>query len=243
MDDRLSEPGIGEAPQTITFDAIIPAAIAVRVEASGVQRASVNPLTLLILSVLGGAFIGFGAIFATTVSAGSVVAVSSDGANILSAGLPYGVVRLLSGVAFTLGMILIVVGGAELFTGNCLIVIAWAGGKVRSRDVLLNWIIAFSGNFIGAFFTAVLTFQTTQYTFGAGAVGLTALTTANAKASLAFIPALALGVMCNALVCLAVWMCFAARTTVDRIFTIIPPITAFAAAGLSTASPTPISSL
>ena len=102
---------------------------------------------------------------------------------------------------------------------------------MRTRNVLLNWIVAFSGNFIGAFLTAALMFQTTQYTFGAGAVGLTALTTANAKASLAFVPALTLGIMCNALVCLAVWMCFAARTTVDRIFTIIPPITAFAAAG------------
>ena len=231
MEDRSPDTGVSELPQTITFDAIMPAAIAVRVEASGVQRASLDPLTLFVLSILGGAFIGFGAVFATTVSAGSVVAVGPDGAAIFSAGLPYGVVRLLTGLAFTLGMILIVVGGAELFTGNNLIVIAWASGKVRTRDVLLNWIFAFSGNFIGAFLTAVFMFQTTQYTFGGGAVGLTALTTANAKASLAFVPAFALGIMCNALVCLAVWMCFAARTTVDRIFTIIPPITAFAAAG------------
>jgi formate transporter len=231
MEDRPPDAGVAEIPQTITFDAIMPAAIAVRVEASGVQRASLDPVTLFVLSILGGAFIGFGAVFATTVSAGSVLAVGPDGAAIISAGLPYGVVRLLTGLAFTLGLILIVVGGAELFTGNNLIVIAWASGKVRTRDVLFNWIIAFSGNFIGAFLTAVLMFQTTQYTFDAGAVGLTALTTADAKASLAFVPALALGIMCNALVCLAVWMCFAARTTVDRIFTIIPPITAFAAAG------------
>ena len=231
MEDRPLDPGIAEIPQTITFDAIMPATIAVRVEASGVQRASLDPVTLLVLSILGGAFIGFGAVFATTVSAGSSLAIGPDGLIAFSAGLPYGVARLLSGLAFTLGMILIVVGGAELFTGNCLIIIAWAGAKVRTRDVLLNWLIAFSGNFIGAFLTAVLMFQTTQYTFGAGAVGLTALTTANAKASLAFVPAFTLGIMCNALVCLTVWMCFAARTTVDRIFTIIPPITAFAAAG------------
>jgi formate/nitrite transporter len=179
---------------------------------------------------LGGAFVAFGAIFATTVTAGSVTAVNADGA-MFSASLPYGIVRLLSGLAFTVGLVLIVVGGAELFTGNNLIVIAWASGKVRTRDVLLNWIIAFSGNVAGAFLTAVLMFETTQYTFGGGAVGLTALTTANAKASLAFIPAFTLGIMCNALVCLTVWMCFAARTTVDRVFTIIPPITAFAAAG------------
>ena len=220
-----------EVPQAITFDTIMPSAIAARVEASGVKRAALDPVTLLILSVMGGAFVAFGAVFATTVSSGSVSAIGPDGAAIFSAGPPYGVVRLLSGLAFTVGLVLIVVGGAELFTGNNLIVVAWASGKVKTRDVLLNWVIALGGNLAGAFLTAVLMFQTTQYTFGNGSVGLTALATANAKASLAFVPALTLGMMCNALVCLAVWMCFAARTTVDRIFTIIPPITAFAAAG------------
>ncbi len=230
MEDRSSD-STAEAPQTITFDTIMPAAIAARVEASGVKRAALDPITLLVLSVLGGAFVAFGAIFATTVSAGSITAAGPDGATMFSASLPYGVVRLLNGLAFTAGLLLIVVGGAELFTGNNLIVIAWASGKVSTWDVLLNWIIAFAGNVAGAFFTAVLMFQTTQYTFGAGAVGLTALATANAKASLAFVPALTLGIMCNALVCLTVWMCFAARSTTDRFFTIIPPITAFAAAG------------
>ena len=230
MDERTSDL-VAEKPQTITFDAIMPSAIAARVEASGAQRAALDPLTLLVLSVLGGAFIAFGAVFATTVSAGSVLAVGTDGVAVFSALLPYGVTRLLSGLAFTLGLILIVVGGAELFTGNNLIVIAWASGKVRTRDVLVNWILALTGNIAGAFLAAALMFLTTQYTFGNGAVGLTALATANAKTSLAFVPALTLGIMCNALVCLAVWMCFAARTTVDRIFTAIPPITAFAASG------------
>ena len=228
-----NNPITAETPQAITFDTIMPAAIAVRVEASGVQRASLDPTILFVLSVLGGAFIAFGAVFATTVSSGSVVisGVGEAAVPAYSAVLPYGISRLLSGLAFTLGLILIIVGGAELFTGNNLIVIAWASGRVKARDVLLNWIIAFTGNFIGAFLTALLMFQTTQYTFGGGSVGLAALITANAKASLAFVPALTLGIVCNALVCLAVWMCFAARTTVDRIATIIPPITAFATAG------------
>ncbi len=205
-------------PQTVTFDAIMPATMALRAESSGVKRASIDPVTLLILSVMAGAFISFGAIFATTVSAGT-------------AGLPYGVVRLLTGAVFSVGLILVVVGGAELFTGNNIIVMAWASGKVKTRALLLNWALAFVGNFAGAFVTAGLMFYTTQYTFGGGAVGLAALSTANAKASLAFVPALTLGIMCNALVCLAVWMCFSARTTIDRIFTIIPPISAFVAAG------------
>jgi formate transporter len=196
----------------------MPAAMALRAEESGVKRASTDTVTLLLLSVLAGAFISFGAIFATTVSAGS-------------ADLPYGVGRLLTGLAFSVGLILVVIGGAELFTGNNIIVMAWASGKVKSRALLLNWVLAFIGNFAGAFATAGLMFYTTQYTFGGGAVGLAALSTAHAKASLAFVPALTLGIMCNALVCLAVWMCFSARTTVDRVFSIIPPIAAFVAAG------------
>jgi formate/nitrite transporter len=205
-------------PQTVTFDAIMPAAMALRAEESGVKRASTDPVTLLVLSVLAGAFISFGAIFATTVSAGS-------------ADLPYGVARLLTGLVFSVGLILVVIGGAELFTGNNIIVIAWASGKVKTRALLLNWVLAFLGNFVGAFMTAALMFYTTQYTFGGGAVGLAALSIAQAKASLAFVPALMLGIMCNALVCLAVWMCFSARTTVDRVLSIVPPIAAFVAAG------------
>ena len=231
MSDHSSGSKTAQSPQLVTFDAIMPATMAARAEESGVKRVSTDPLTLLALSVLAGAFIAFGAIFATTVSAGSIAVTTADGATALSAGLPYGVVRLLTGLVFSLGLILVVVGGAELFTGNNLIVMAWASRKVRTRDLLLNWTVALAGNFVGAFTTAGLMFYTTQYTFGAGSVGLVALTTANAKTSLAFVPAVTLGMMCNALVCLAVWMCYSARTTIDRVVTIVPPITAFVAAG------------
>jgi len=205
-------------PQVVTFDAIMPASMAVRAEQSGVKRASLDLTTLVVLSITAGAFISFGAIFATTVSAGAT-------------GLPYGVVRLLIGLVFSAGLIMVVIAGAELFTGNNMLVMAWASGKVTTRALLLNWGISFAGNFFGAIATAALMFYTTQYTFGGGAVGLAALSTANAKTSLAFIPALALGIMCNALVCLAVWMSFSARTNIDRVVTVIPPIAAFAAAG------------
>jgi formate/nitrite transporter len=206
------------SPQTITFDAIMPPAMAVRAEASGVKRASIGLTTLLVLSVVAGAFVSFGAIFATTVSAGA-------------ADLPYGIVRLLVGLVFSAGLIMVIIGGAELFTGNNLLVMAWASHKVATRAVLLNWVLSFAGNFVGAIATAALMFYTTQYTFGGGSVGLAALNIANAKTSLAFIPALTLGIMCNALVCVAVWMCFSARTNIDRVVTVIPPIAAFAAAG------------
>jgi formate/nitrite transporter len=204
-------------PQVVTFDAILPPSMAVRAEQSGIKRAATDPLIVLVLSVLAGAFVAFGAIFATTVTAG--------------AGLPYGVGRLLTGLVFSVGLIMVIIAGAELFTGNNLIVMAWASGKVKGRAVLMNWVLSFAGNFVGAFLTAALMFYTTQYTFGDGAVGLVALNTANAKASLAFVPALTLGIMCNALVCLAVWMCFSARTNIDRVVTAVPPIAAFAAAG------------
>ena len=192
--------------------------MAVRAEQNGVRRAGMDGLTVLVLGVMAGAFISFGAIFATTVSAGA-------------GALPYGVGRLLTGVVFASGLIMVVVAGAELFTGNNLIVMAWASGKVRTQSMLTNWLVVFIGNCIGALGTAALMFFTAQYTFGGGAVGLSALVTANSKAALDFVPALTLGIMCNALVCIAVWMCFSARTTVDRVVIIIPPIAAFVAAG------------
>jgi formate transporter len=215
---KQSDEDSATSPQIVTFDAIMPPAMAVRAEASGVKRASLDVTTLLALSVLAGAFVAFGAIFATTVSAGAT-------------DMPYGVGRLLVGLVFCAGLIMVIIGGAELFTGNNLLVMAWASNKVTTGAVLLNWTLSFVGNFIGAIATAALMFYTTQYTFGGGSVGLAALSIANAKTSLAFIPALTLGIMCNAMVCVAVWMCFSARTNIDRVVTVVPPIAAFAAAG------------
>jgi len=208
----------GKIDRTFTLDTIMPSDMAARAEESGIRRAAMDPLTVLVLGIMAGAFISFGAIFATTVSAGT-------------SGWPYGAGRLLSGVVFSVGLILVVVGGAELFTGNNLIVMAWASGKVKTRNLLLNWLVVFVGNCIGAVATAALMFYTTQYTFGGGAVGLAALATANGKAALDPVPAFTLGIMCNTLVCLAVWMCYSARTTVDRVVTIVPPVTAFVVAG------------
>jgi formate/nitrite transporter len=210
-DDEVS------APQVVTFDAIMPAAMAVRAEQSGIKRAGTDPIVIFVLSILAGAFISFGAVFATTVTAG--------------AGLSYGVGRLLTGLVFSAGLVMVIIAGAELFTGNNLIVMAWASGKVKTRALLLNWVLSFTGNFVGAIATATLVFYSTQYTFGDGAVGLVALNTASAKTSLDFIPALILGILCNALVCLAVWMLFSARTNIDRIVTAIPPVAIFAGAG------------
>ncbi len=201
----------------INIDALMPPEMAQKAEVIGVKKASLAFWPLFALSVLAGAFIALGAIFATTVSAGT--------------GLPYGVTRLLAGLVFSLGLILVVVGGAELFTGNNLIIMAFTNGKITFAALMRNWVIVFIGNFVGSIGTAVIMFLTRQYTFGAGAVGLNALNIANAKVNLEFFQAVALGIMCNAMVCMAVWLCYSARSTTDKILAIIPPISGFVAAG------------
>jgi formate/nitrite transporter len=215
----------------VRIDALLPQEMASRAESLGVRKAEMPFLKMLMLSVLAGAFISLGAIFATTVSTGAIVVMAADGTVVSNAALPYGVTRLLAGFAFSLGLILVVVGGAELFTGNNLIVMAWASGKVTGRALLRNWLIVYLGNFIGAIGTVVLMFITKQYAFGANSVGITALRIGVAKVDLTFIQAVALGILANGLVCLAVWLTYSARSTVDKIVAIIFPITAFVAAG------------
>jgi formate/nitrite transporter len=145
--------------------------------------------------------------------------------------LGYGLSRLLGGLVFSLGLILVVVGGAELFTGNSLIAMAWASGLVPTSCLLKNWAIVYLGNFVGGLGTAVGVYLSRQWTFDGYRVGSTALTLAHAKVHYDFLSAFTLGALCNALVCLAVWLCFSARTTTDKIVAIVPPITAFVAAG------------
>jgi formate transporter len=202
----------------LNVDALLPPDMARRAEAIGIRKAKQDFWMMLALAVLAGAFIAAGAFYATTVWAGG-------------SALPYGVNRLLGGLAFCLGLILVVVAGAELFTGNNLIVMAWAARKVSTGQLLRNWGIVYLGNFIGALLTVVLMLLARQYLAGKGAVGLTALQIAVTKVSLNPIQAFFLGMMCNALVCIAVWLTFSARTTTDRILAIIFPISAFVAAG------------
>ncbi|MCD6401881.1 MAG: formate/nitrite transporter family protein [Anaerolineales bacterium] len=201
------------------IDALLPKEMAQKAESIGIRKAELSTLPLFALALLAGAFIALGAIFATTVATGT------------SGTLPYGVTKLLVGLVFCLGLVLVVVGGAELFTGNNLIVMAWASGKISTRALLRNWTIVYLGNFVGSIGTALLIFFSKQYTFNNGGIGLTAMKIANGKVGLGFIQAIALGILCNALVCLAVWMTFSARTTVGKIAAIIFPITAFVAGG------------
>ncbi len=210
----------GHEPVSITvptFDPYAPAEVARRVELAGVTKAGLDILSLLTLAVLAGAFIALGAQLATVVGVDST--------------LGFGPTRLLVGVAFSLGLILVVIAGAELFTGNTLIVMAWLGRQVSTRRLLRNWGLAYLGNLVGALGTVALVYLAGQWALGGDKVGAAALSTADAKVGLSFGEAVARGILCNALVNLAVWLCFSARSNVDKVVAIVPPIAGFVAAG------------
>lgn len=198
-------------------DPYSPAEMARRVEAGGVAKARLTAPALLMLAVLAGAFIGLGAMLAT------IAATSSE--------LGYGPSRLLAGLAFSLGLVLVVVGGAELFTGNALIVMAWADKRVTTLELARNWALAYVGNLAGAVSTAFGVHLSGVHALGSGRLAELTVEIAKAKVALGFREAFFRGVYCNALVCLAVWLAFSARTTTDKILCIVFPITAFVAAG------------
>ncbi|MCC6678389.1 MAG: formate transporter FocA [Phycisphaerales bacterium] len=201
------------------FDALMPRQIAAKAEDAGVTKARLDLLSMLLLAVLAGAFISLGALFSTVAIAGA------------SGVLPYGITRLLAGLTFSLGLVLVVIAGAELFTGNNLLVIAFASRKVTLRQVLRNWLVVYTGNFIGSAATALGVHLSGIYGNSGGQVGRAALAIAQSKCHLTFDEAFVRGIYCNALVCLAVWLCMSCRSTGEKIGAIIFPVTAFVAAG------------
>lgn len=198
-------------------DAYSPREMACKARTIGVQKARLDFLSTLILAVLAGAFIALGACFYTTVATGS----------------PgwYGLGKLVAGLSFCLGLILVVVAGAELFTGNVLIVMAFMSRQVSLWMLARNWIIVYVGNFVGSLAVAALVYYSLQWKAGDMQVGVTACNIAGKKMSLPFGAAFSSGVLCNLLVCLAVWLCYSARSTTDKIISIVFPITAFVALG------------
>ena len=217
MRDPLDAATPGPEP-TPRLDALLPPEMAKRAEEIGVRKAGMDGPGMFTLAVLAGAFIALGGVFSTVALSGT-------------SETPWGPARVLAGTVFSLGLILVIVGGAELFTGNNLIVMAWAGGRVRTAALLRNWAIVYVGNFAGALAVAAAVWAAGTHEAGGGAFGATALGIAAAKLRLGFGQAVALGILCNILVCLAVWLSYSARTTADRILAIVPPISAFVAAG------------
>jgi formate/nitrite transporter len=183
----------------------------------GVAKARLSVPDTLGLAVLAGAFIALGAAFATVAMTGT--------------GMGFGPTRVLGGVAFSLGLILVVVAGAELFTGNNLIAMAWASRAITTRSVIRNWLLVYVGNLVGAVGTAFLMLWTRTWLANDGGVGLNAVRIAAAKTDLDFVEAFSRGILCNALVCLAVWLCQSARSTTGKILAIIWPIAGFVALG------------
>ena len=199
------------------IDAYTPAQMAARVEKAGIVKGNLDFLSMFTLSVLAGSFISFGAVLYTYV--------------IHDSSLSMGLTKLLGGMVFCLGLILVIVAGAELFTGNNLIVMACVSRRITIQRLLRNWIIVFCGNFAGSMVVVWLVSKSGQWTSSEAAVGVKALMIANGKVNLTFVGALSRGILCNILVCLAVWLCFSCRSVTDKVLAVIFPITAFVALG------------
>lgn len=180
-------------------------------------KARADALSLLVLAILAGAFISLGAVFYLVV--------------VTDSSLGFGITRLLGGLAFSLGLILVVVAGAELFTGNNLVAMAWASRLIGLRELGRNWLVVYLGNVIGALGTVALVWVAGIDSLGAGAVGQSAIRVAQHKLALEWQEALALGILCNALVCLAVWLAIGGRSVTDKLLGVIFPVTAFVAIG------------
>lgn len=199
------------------LEAYSPQQVAERIEDVGVKKAKLSLISMIALGILAGGFIALGAMFYTLV--------------VSDQSLGFAVQRLLGGLVFCLGLILVIVAGAELFTGNNLMIMAYVDSRITTKLLLRNLGIVYIANFVGAAGFAMLVALSEHATMNSSAIKETALAIANAKCSIGFSEAFFKGILCNILVCLAIWLAMAGRTVTDRILAIIFPITAFVAAG------------
>jgi formate/nitrite transporter len=203
--------------ENFNVDAYKPKEIANLIEQVSVSKSATDPSRIFVLALLAGAFIAFAAVFFTLVTHNST--------------LDPGITRSFGGLAFCLGLILVVVAGAELFTGNNLLVMAYVDKKITLKQLTINWALVFTGNLVGSLGLVVLIYFSDHWLISNGAVGAKAVLIANDKVKLGFMAAFTRGILCNTLVCLAVWLCFACHSVTDKILAIIFPITAFVAMG------------
>ncbi|MET4331374.1 formate transporter [Bradyrhizobium sp. i1.15.2] len=213
MSDRAPAP----QPAIFNLQAFSPAEIKEAVEKVGVKKAQLPFAASLMLAVVAGGGVGFGALYYTVIASDPT--------------LGFAATRLLGGLAFTLGLVLVLVGGAELFTGNNLIVMAWASGKVSTLTMLRNWTVVFIGNFLGALGLVVLVFLSHHLDMNDGRVGLSVLNTAAGKIRPDVLTLFVKGILCNVLVCAAVWLAYAGQSVADKIVAVVLPVSAFIAAG------------
>jgi formate transporter len=213
----MADPAPVPQPPIFNLNAYSPAEIKEATEKVGVKKANLPPLASFMLAIVGGGGIGLGALYYT------IVASDAD--------LSFATIRVVGGLVFSLGLAIVLVGGAELFTGNNLIVMAWASGNVSTRQMLRNWIIVWFGNLVGALGLVVLVFFSHHLDMNGGRIGLSVLNTAVAKIQPDFVTLFFKGVLCNVLVCLAVWLAYAGRSVTDKIVGALLPVSAFIAAG------------
>lgn len=199
------------------LEAYSPREISSRVQTIGVAKANLDILSSFVLALLAGSFISFGAAFATLITHDS--------------NLSFGITSMLAGLVFCIGLVLVVIAGAELFTGNNLIVMAFVDKKITLAKLLKNWVIVYAGNLTGSLSMVMWMYLAQQWAAHDYLVGAKAVAIANAKVNLPFMVAFSRGILCNILVCLAVWLCFAGRSVMDKIAAVIFPITAFVALG------------
>ena len=208
---------VTEKPSSSYSGAMTPASMELKNERVAATKAKTDVVSALVLSVMAGAFISMGATF--------MLVVKSDAA------LPFAATQLLGGFAFTLGLFLILAAGAELFTGNCLMVMGPLAGRFSWRRLLASWALVLFGNLVGSVLAAGLVLAAGVASANGGAVGEAAITVAEGKAALDWGVAFARAILCNMLVCLAVWVGHAATSVTDKFFSALLPVMAFMAAG------------
>ncbi len=196
-----------------------PNQIAETIQINGEQKTRIETSRLLVLGILAGAYIGFGAQIATIVSVDATQYVG------------LGIARIITGTVFSVGLILVILGGAELFTGNCLIWLSVIGGKVKTHELVRNLSIVYLGNFLGSVLLAYIIMNTGSHWVGSNTLGVTAISIANAKVNLTFTEAFYRGVACNWLVCLAIWLAASSESVSGKILSCIFPIMTFVGSG------------
>lgn len=200
------------------FDSLLPPQMAEKAAEAGVGKATKDPMKSFLLAITAGIHIGIAFIFYTTVTTGTE-------------NVPYGYSHFIGGLAFSLGLILVIITGGELFTSSVLTLVAHASGKITWRNLISNWCVVYTGNLIGALGLVAIMLVAKQYTFDDGAVGINAMKIAQHKLHHGFFQAVALGIMCNVLVCVAVWMTFSGRSLTDKIMVTVLPVAMFVSSG------------
>ena len=199
------------------IDAYSPQQIAARIDAVTAVKAKDSKAATFWLGINAGVFIALGAQFATLIMSDS--------------GLHSGLTAVVAGIVFCLGLIMVVVAGAELFTGNCMIFIGYMEKRISTKRIFDHWNISLIGNLVGSLIVVGFMYWTHQFEFYDYMVGAKALLIANKKVNLTFPAAFSKAVLCNAMVCMAVWVCFSARNVADKIMTLVFPIAGFVASG------------